>query len=202
MDTQKRGRSWLLVVGFVMGCLIVGWVLAKLWVRNITVEIGKLRVAVTEKENEVWRAVIDTRSKELVWNTFVRTGSVTDVFFPTGKVVMGLVEKSNRPPLFFVHFRDLENATNSLAGTHYYARGPSAHFTRRDVRDATGKVVRRDVWYQEMWHELVVTNRRIGIVLGGEWFPVIFDADGHVKILKGEGPENDSGVVDEPEDLR
>jgi len=202
MNTHGRVKWWARVAGFAFGCLVVSWLLAKLWVHDMKVKVGGLKIAVTIVDDQVGRAVVDTRLNQLVWNRFAGGAGLTDVFFPTGRVVFGLVEKSNRPPLFFVHFRDLENATNILAGTHYYARGPFAHFLWRDVRDATGKVARRDVWYKEMWRELLVSNGRTGIVLEGKWYPIVFDTNGVASILGANGEGKDSGSLDESLDFR
>lgn len=200
MKTQGRFRQLVRIAGIVFGCLIIGVVIARQWV-HIVMRTSKLKVAVTQKGNEELRAVVDTRKNGLVWNTFVREASVMDIFFPTGKIVFSVIEKTNKPPLYFVHFRDLEGSTNILAGTYYYARSPLAHFTTRVIRDADGKIVCREVLYEGCWHELVVSNRRVGLILSGKWFPVEFDTNGFVKVLESEGQEEGLGMADELEDF-
>ena len=90
-----------------------------------------------------------------------------------GKDVFDIILKDHRLPRYSVSFYG-----PGKSQTWWLDRGGAGSFTERVFYDTNGVPSGHETWYADAWHTVERRNEKYGVIVNGQWRPIVFDAKG------------------------
>ena len=172
----NRLPGWVFGFGFLI-LLDIGlriWI----WSENSAYRASTKRVVVVPFHTNGMDSVgiIDTKTGKplLLASDYGRDGKPGAVnYYFQGKDVFDIILKDGRLPRYSVSFYGPDKSQ-----TWWLDRGGAGSFTERVFYDTNGVPSGHETWYDDAWHTVERRNEKYGVIVNGQWRPLVFDTNG------------------------